>query len=138
MVLCWTHENKIEKNNFFFFKYVQKIKIPTKEIQSWLPNSYLLIRHDIVKVSWTLWMEAELLYVKILWLQAKFSKLSNCKNHIKSHSRPIKQNPDSEETSESEIREYKCKMCSSKYFHASSLSKHIVKRHIQIHSNKHT
>lgn len=65
---------------------------------------------------------------------ARFKRLSFCKNHIKAH--PPKNQIDSqsqENETESQINGiYKCKMCPCTYFHSSTLSKHIVTKHIQV------
>ncbi|CAG9788710.1 unnamed protein product [Diatraea saccharalis] len=60
---------------------------------------------------------------------AKFSKLNACENHLKTHVPKAHENGGNEKNT-SEV--YKCNMCPCTYFHPSTLSKHILSRHINV------
>lgn len=70
--------------------------------------------------------------------QAKFTKLGNCKNHVKTHYHPSEIMNDEAAGDKEHLKGkkstgmYKCKMCSCTYFHPSTLSKHILTRHIKL------
>ncbi|XP_050347390.1 uncharacterized protein LOC126771529 [Nymphalis io] len=65
-----------------------------------------------------------------------FTKLNNCLKHIKTHYEHEKVDKGSEATPNDSKKflkaVFKCKMCPSTYFHAATLSKHIVSKHIKI------
>ncbi|XP_047535597.1 uncharacterized protein LOC125069986 isoform X1 [Vanessa atalanta] len=65
-----------------------------------------------------------------------FTKLNNCLKHIKTHFEQEEVDDGSEITPNHSKKflkgVFKCKMCPSTYFHASTLSKHIVSKHIKI------
>lgn len=71
---------------------------------------------------------------------ALFTKLSNCQKHLSTHYKQDEEMDDSEMASNQSSNEgtkkgfgnFKCKMCPSTYFYASTLSKHIVSKHIKI------
>ncbi|CAK1586931.1 unnamed protein product [Parnassius mnemosyne] len=71
--------------------------------------------------------------------QLKFTKLFNCLKHLKTHFNCVESADNNSLKSESKEDQkngiYKCKMCSSTYFHSSTLSKHIVSKHIKVRSN---
>lgn len=76
------------------------------------------------------------------FFQALFTKLSNCQKHLSTHYKQEEEMDDSEMASNQSSNEetkkgfgnFKCKMCPSTYFYASTLSKHIVSKHIKIKS----
>ncbi|CAB3234066.1 unnamed protein product [Arctia plantaginis] len=83
-------------------------------------------------------------YYKCKQCDVHFSKLYPCVRHVKTHlglhlSKP-EANKDKELTNEQGDKDkpktrrevFKCKMCPSTYFHPSTLSKHIVTRHIKV------
>ncbi|CAH2043640.1 unnamed protein product, partial [Iphiclides podalirius] len=72
--------------------------------------------------------------------QLKFTKLYNCLKHLKTHFNSVseindKNSSKSESNEEQKDGIYKCMMCSSTYFHPSTLSKHIVAKHIKVRQN---
>ncbi|XP_068617692.1 uncharacterized protein [Battus philenor] len=71
--------------------------------------------------------------------QEKFPKLYNCLKHLKTHFNSPNEIKDAIKTSRSDSGEhggvYKCKMCPSIYFYPSTLSKHIVSKHIKVKPN---
>ncbi|XP_028166786.1 uncharacterized protein LOC114357387 isoform X1 [Ostrinia furnacalis] len=70
-------------------------------------------------------------FYNCLQCNVSFNKLSLCKKHLKTHFKPVDQedNGSGQEKTNSKAV-YRCNMCSCTYFHPSTLSKHILSRHI--------
>lgn len=61
-------------------------------------------------------------------------KISNYTRHLQSHVGPDSKGSaakDNKDGAKKAKQAYKCNMCSTSYYHASTLSKHIVSHHIQ-------
>lgn len=63
-----------------------------------------------------------------LLFQETFTRLATCKNHLKTHYF-LEKNESAQDDNKTKAI-YKCNMCTCTYFHPSTLSKHILSRHI--------
>ncbi|XP_030040398.1 uncharacterized protein LOC115455809 isoform X2 [Manduca sexta] len=77
-----------------------------------------------------------------LQCDARFAKVSHCQKHVKTHfvpTIPSKSDGDKGNTEQMEVGKekevYKCKMCPATFYHPSTLSRHIVTRHIKLKAN---
>ncbi|XP_038222475.1 uncharacterized protein LOC119840049 [Zerene cesonia] len=67
--------------------------------------------------------------------QHKTSRVSMMLRHIRSHFKVTDEDSDEEDSNDSEKTsegKYKCKMCSTNFLYASSLSKHLLSKHIKV------
>ncbi|KAJ8715057.1 hypothetical protein PYW08_005038 [Mythimna loreyi] len=71
-----------------------------------------------------------------------FTKLSNIQRHMKTHQGTTQEILQTTRVTDQDTQPnkppskiFKCKMCPSTYFHSTTLSKHIVTRHIKVKSN---
>ncbi|CAG4956071.1 unnamed protein product [Parnassius apollo] len=95
---------------------------------------------DIEKKGYTMKLKGKRKIYFCNQCQLKFTKLFNCLKHLKTHFNCVEESDDNNSL-KSESKEnqkngiYKCKMCSSTYLHSSTLTKHIVSKHIKVRSN---
>lgn len=68
------------------------------------------------------------------FFQARFSKSSPCQKHVKTHFLPGGQQKLENNKIKGKSQLHKCKMCPATFFVPSTLSKHILTKHIKLKS----
>ncbi|CAH0400884.1 unnamed protein product [Chilo suppressalis] len=98
------------------------------------PDDILTIDTDeMTQTTYCVVNEGKVKSYECMQCNAKFNKLNSCKNHLKTHvSKAHDNNINETESKPNEV--YKCNMCPCTYFHPSTLSKHILSRHIKMKS----